>query len=245
MPTQPIRRARWLRCRLTTPASRRSARSSRAPVLATIDKLWKDLENDLNAIATDEQCKRHGRLAIGKVGRRPLDSELMDRLVPVLRHGGWGVLDSGIVHPPGGAGGRIVFALCLPVAVAAGCGSPGRFTTRRLKCSPCLLWRRSAPGSSQGSIFCSADCGECSAAVNQPRHEKESNDEPHTRRTGSRPGKLLTTRSSVSRRDFLKGVIAAGAVAGAGLGAMYFGYSAISDPRARRHHRHGRRRAAC
>jgi hypothetical protein len=28
----------------------------------------------------------------------------------------------------------------------------------------------------------------------------------------------------VSRRDFLKGVVAAGAVSGAGLGAMYYGY---------------------
>jgi predicted dehydrogenase len=33
-----------------------------------------------------------------------------------------------------------------------------------------------------------------------------------------------------SRRDFLKGVLAAGAVSGAGLGAMYFGYEKITDP---------------
>lgn len=35
---------------------------------------------------------------------------------------------------------------------------------------------------------------------------------------------------SVNRRDFLKGVIAAGAVSGAGLGAMYFGYGKVADP---------------
>jgi predicted dehydrogenase len=35
---------------------------------------------------------------------------------------------------------------------------------------------------------------------------------------------------SVSRRDFLKGVIAAGAVSGAGLGAMYYGYSKVENP---------------
>lgn len=34
----------------------------------------------------------------------------------------------------------------------------------------------------------------------------------------------------VSRRDFLKGVVAAGAVSGAGLGAMYFGYGKVTDP---------------
>jgi predicted dehydrogenase len=33
-----------------------------------------------------------------------------------------------------------------------------------------------------------------------------------------------------TRRDFLQGVIGAGAVSGAGLGAMYFGYSGISNP---------------
>jgi len=53
-----------------------------AELVPPIDRLWKDLENDLNAIATDEQWKAHGRLAIGKPGRRPLDTETMDRVVP-------------------------------------------------------------------------------------------------------------------------------------------------------------------
>jgi predicted dehydrogenase len=34
----------------------------------------------------------------------------------------------------------------------------------------------------------------------------------------------------VNRRDFLKEIIAAGAVSGVGLGAMYFGYSKVADP---------------
>ncbi len=33
-----------------------------------------------------------------------------------------------------------------------------------------------------------------------------------------------------TRREFLQGVVAAGAVSGAGLGAMYFGYSKVTDP---------------
>src|SRR5262249_40912584 len=47
-----------------------------------IDRVWKDLENDLNAISTDEQWKARGRLAISKPGRRTLDTETMDRVVP-------------------------------------------------------------------------------------------------------------------------------------------------------------------
>jgi len=51
-------------------------------LIPTIDRLWKDLENDLNAISTEEQWERHGRLAISKPGRTPLDSESMDRVIP-------------------------------------------------------------------------------------------------------------------------------------------------------------------
>ena len=34
----------------------------------------------------------------------------------------------------------------------------------------------------------------------------------------------------VTRRDFLRGVVGTGAMSGAGLGAMYFGYSTVADP---------------
>src|SRR5438552_6589193 len=53
-----------------------------AELIPPIDRLWKDLENDLNAISTEEQWTRHGRLAIGKPGRALVDSETMDRVVP-------------------------------------------------------------------------------------------------------------------------------------------------------------------
>jgi uncharacterized membrane protein YphA (DoxX/SURF4 family) len=52
------------------------------PILATVEKVWKDLESDLNALATDKQYLRHGRLPIGKVGHRFGDSETMDAVVP-------------------------------------------------------------------------------------------------------------------------------------------------------------------
>ena len=53
-----------------------------AELVPPIDRLWKDLENDLNALATEEQWSRHGRLAISKPGRSLVDSETMDQIVP-------------------------------------------------------------------------------------------------------------------------------------------------------------------
>jgi uncharacterized membrane protein YphA (DoxX/SURF4 family) len=53
-----------------------------AELIPPIDRLWKDLENDLNAISSKEQWERHGRLAIDKPGRRIGDSETMDRVIP-------------------------------------------------------------------------------------------------------------------------------------------------------------------
>lgn len=53
-----------------------------AELIPTLDRLWKDLESDLNAIATEDQYRQHGRLAIGKPGRRFGDSETMDRVIP-------------------------------------------------------------------------------------------------------------------------------------------------------------------
>jgi uncharacterized membrane protein YphA (DoxX/SURF4 family) len=53
-----------------------------AEVVPPVDRVWKDLENDLNALATDDQWKARGRLAISKPGRRTLDTEAMDRVVP-------------------------------------------------------------------------------------------------------------------------------------------------------------------
>ena len=47
----------------------------------------------------------------------------------------------------------------------------------------------------------------------------------------------------VTRRDFIKGVVGTGAVTGAGLGAMYFGYGKDrSNPVRDRHYRCWRRR---
>jgi uncharacterized membrane protein YphA (DoxX/SURF4 family) len=57
-------------------------RKLRSQLIPTIDILWKDLENDLNALATQQQWEQHGRLSIGKPGRGLVDSETMDFIVP-------------------------------------------------------------------------------------------------------------------------------------------------------------------
>ncbi len=85
-----------------------------APVLATIDKLWKDLENDLNSLATAEQYKRHGRLPIGKVARRLFDSEFMDRWVPYFDIAVGACLILGLFTRPAAlAGGLFLLSVCL------------------------------------------------------------------------------------------------------------------------------------
>jgi uncharacterized membrane protein YphA (DoxX/SURF4 family) len=54
----------------------------RSELIPPIDQLWKGLEDDLNALATEEQWTAHGRLAITKPGRSFGDSEMADRVVP-------------------------------------------------------------------------------------------------------------------------------------------------------------------
>jgi uncharacterized membrane protein YphA (DoxX/SURF4 family) len=58
------------------------ARKLRGQLLPVVDGLYKDLENSLNDIATQEQWEKHGRLAISKPGRSPVDTETMDMVVP-------------------------------------------------------------------------------------------------------------------------------------------------------------------
>ena len=52
-----------------------------AKVIPGIDAIWKDLEIELNGLATPEQYKAHGRLPIGKIGRRFMDSEMVDGII--------------------------------------------------------------------------------------------------------------------------------------------------------------------
>jgi len=83
-------------------------------VLPEIDRMSKDLENDLNAIATEEQWRAHGRLPIGYVNHRFGDSVTIDRFIP------WFDLTIGVlliiglfIRPAAIAGGLFLFSVCL------------------------------------------------------------------------------------------------------------------------------------
>lgn len=86
----------------------------KAEVLPEIDRMSKDLEDDLNAIATQEQWNRHGRLPIGHVKHRFGDSVTVDRWIP------WFDITIGLllivglfVRPAAIAGGVFLLSVCL------------------------------------------------------------------------------------------------------------------------------------
>ena len=54
----------------------------RGPILAAIDGMWKDLERQLNEIATDEQRQAKGWLAIGRVGEQAVNADTVDKIIP-------------------------------------------------------------------------------------------------------------------------------------------------------------------
>lgn len=51
--------------------------------LSKIDAMWTGLENDLNALATSEQASR-GHLALGKPGRKLMDTIFIDQIIPTF-----------------------------------------------------------------------------------------------------------------------------------------------------------------
>ena len=203
------------------------------PILASIDKLGKDLENDLNAMATAEQHKRHGRLAMPKVASRAFDSNFVDRCIPYFDMIVGVCLILGLFTRPAAlAGGLFLVSVCLsqwPLAYGA---TPIFYQT--LKCWPCFSSRRSARANLPDSTSSSAVCGARAAAGNSAASSMRRNDKepfmqltPEERQVGQ---DNYNDVLCVSRRDFLKGVVAAGAVSGAGLGAMYFGYEKVANP---------------
>lgn len=85
----------------------------RGELLPTIDRMWKDYENDLNALATDEQYRQHGRLAIGKIGTRFGDSAFVDRVIPWFDMIVGGCLILGLLTRPAAlAGGLFLLSVC-------------------------------------------------------------------------------------------------------------------------------------
>jgi uncharacterized membrane protein YphA (DoxX/SURF4 family) len=85
-----------------------------APVLADIDGLWKGLEDSLNNLATTEQRQGRGRLAIGKIGRQPVDSVFLDFVIPYFDMAVGLCLILGLfTRPAAAAGGLFLATVCL------------------------------------------------------------------------------------------------------------------------------------
>jgi hypothetical protein len=57
-------------------------RAKRTKLLAPIDLMWQGYARDLNSIATNEQRSSRGLLELSKPGRRFLDSEGIDSMIP-------------------------------------------------------------------------------------------------------------------------------------------------------------------
>lgn len=55
---------------------------TKGKVLSGIDAIHKSLESDINNLATEEQRKAHGRIVMGRVGQRFMDSEMVDKIIP-------------------------------------------------------------------------------------------------------------------------------------------------------------------
>jgi uncharacterized membrane protein YphA (DoxX/SURF4 family) len=93
-----------------------------AEIVPPIDKLWKELEADLNDLATPEQWKARGRLAIGKIGRGAFDSQTMDAIIPYFNLVVGVCLLAGLFTRPAAIAGAIFLAT---VCASQWPGSPG------------------------------------------------------------------------------------------------------------------------
>ncbi|MEZ6091376.1 MAG: DoxX family protein [Pirellulaceae bacterium] len=52
------------------------------PILKEIDNAWRNLERDMNAIATDEQTRRYGYFELPPLRNQRIDTTVMDKYVP-------------------------------------------------------------------------------------------------------------------------------------------------------------------
>jgi uncharacterized membrane protein YphA (DoxX/SURF4 family) len=83
-------------------------------IMPGIDAMWKGLDRDLNALATEDQYRAHGRLSISKPGRRVLDSEAMDAFIPYFDLAIGVCLVLGLfVRPAAILGGLFLLSVCL------------------------------------------------------------------------------------------------------------------------------------
>ncbi|WP_417737794.1 DoxX family protein [Rosistilla oblonga] len=52
------------------------------PILSEVDNAWENLERDMNAVASDDQLRRHGHLELPPLRNQRIDTTVMDKFVP-------------------------------------------------------------------------------------------------------------------------------------------------------------------
>ena len=99
--------------------------------LTSIDAMWKGLEKDLNALATPEQAGR-GHLALGKPGRKPMDTVFIDQIIPTFDLLVGILLIFGLFTRITSLAGAGFLAMIVATQVAGGSGSdPGPLSDHR------------------------------------------------------------------------------------------------------------------
>ena len=148
--------------------------------LGKIDAMWTGLENDLNGFATAEQAAR-GHLALGKPGRKLMDTIFIDQIIPTFDLVVGILLILGLFTRITSLAGAGFLAM---IVATQWPGAPGgsQPTTRPSRCSAVLCWPPSGRGVSPVWISLSVVCCESAA---HPKRRKSNHDELNPGRTRS------------------------------------------------------------
>ena len=120
-------------------------KTKRGPWLANVDKLGKGLERGINDLATSEQSRR-GEVTIGKPGRRLLDSEGVDKIIPYFDLIVGGLLVVGLFTRTASLAGALFLA---SVVASQWPGTPGAASTAYQAIEMFALFALAALGAGQ------------------------------------------------------------------------------------------------
>ncbi len=86
----------------------------RGPLLATIDGMGRDLERQINEVATENQRKAHDWLPLARVGEQPVSADKVDRFIPYFDLAiGCCLIVGLLTRTAAVAGGLFLLSVCL------------------------------------------------------------------------------------------------------------------------------------